>query len=171
MPDLADTFLSRSRHYLMDEYLPKLERCLDQLSEDEVWWRPNEASNSVGNLILHLAGNIRQWVIAGVGQQADVRQRQAEFDEAGPVPTEALRLILRQTLTEVDATLAAVAPASLLEPRSIQGYDVSVFEAIYHAVEHFSTHVGQVVYITKLWRAADLKFYRTTPDGLAYPNW
>jgi len=171
MPDLASAFLDRSRHYLMREYLPKLERCLDQLSEDEVWWRPNAASNSVGNLILHLTGNIRQWIIAGVGGANDVRQRQTEFDEVGPIPTMALRLMLQQTLAEVDATLAAVEPATLQASRTIQGYDVTAFEAIYHAVEHFSTHVGQVIYITKLWRGADMGFYQTTPDGLAYPNW
>ena len=85
MTDIAGTFLTKSRSLIVSDYLPKIERCLEGLSDDDVWWRPNEASNSIGNLLLHLCGNVTQWIVGGVGENAE-RHRQQEFDERSHIP-------------------------------------------------------------------------------------
>ncbi len=171
MMDIAQAFIDQSRRFLLKEYLPKIERCLDELSEEDLWWRPNETSNSVGNLLLHLAGNVRQWIVSGVGGVHDVRQRQQEFDERAPLPAEALLARLREALDEVDRVLADFDPVDLLQRRHIQGIEVTAFEAIYHVVEHFSTHVGQIIYITKLRTGRDLRFYEMNADGSIRRGW
>ncbi len=171
MSDVAQTFIDQSRRFLLVEYLRKIEQCVAELSDEDLWWRPNEVSNSVGNLLLHLAGNVRQWIIHGVGGAADVRQRPQEFDERHGSSAEPLLARLRQTLDEADRVLAGLDPADLPGPRCIQGIDVTVFEAVYHVVEHFSTHVGQIVYVTKLRTGRDLQFYEMNADGSVRRGW
>ncbi len=168
---LAQTFLAESRRYLRGDYLPKILICLETLSEADVWWRANEASNSIGNLVLHLAGNIRQWIIHGVGGAPDVRRRQEEFDRRAAIPPSELAARLRGTFDEVDGVLAALDPASLPEPRLIQGLQTTVFGAIYHVVEHFSTHTGQIVLLTKMRTGKDLGFWEARPDGTVLRRW
>jgi uncharacterized damage-inducible protein DinB len=166
MDETARAFVAEARRLLAQDYLPKIERCLEGLDEEAIWWRPNAASNSVGNLLLHLAGNARQWIVSGVGGAEDTRERQSEFD-AGKGGDEAARpraaellARLRSTLAEVDAVLARLDDAALLERRRIQGLDgVLVLDAVFHVVEHFSTHTGQIVLLTKMLAAEDLRFY------------
>jgi uncharacterized damage-inducible protein DinB len=168
MSDTAQAFIVKARSLLGEEYLPKIERCLERLSDEEIWWRANEESNSIGNLLLHLAGNARQWIVSGVGQTADGRVRQLEFDQREVVPREELLQLVRQTLSEVDGVLASQDPARVLETRRIQGYDVTVLDAVFHIVEHFSMHTGQIILMTKLIKAADLKFYDFNGDAPAH---
>jgi uncharacterized damage-inducible protein DinB len=149
MTDVSQTFLDESRRYLRGDYLAAIERSVAPLTDAQVWWRPNEASNSIGNLILHLSGNVRQWIVGGVGQQPNVRNRQLEFDEREAMPKERLLARLRTVLDEADAVLASLTEAGLTEPREIQGHDTTVLKAIYHVVEHFSTHTGQILWIAK----------------------
>jgi uncharacterized damage-inducible protein DinB len=149
MTDVAQTFLGESRHYLRGAYLAAIERSVAPLTDAQVWWRPNEASNSIGNLILHLSGNVRQWIVGGVGQQPNERNRQLEFDERKAIPKEQLLARLRTVLDEADAVLASLTEADLTESREIQGDDTTVLKAIYHVVEHFSTHTGQILWIVK----------------------
>jgi uncharacterized damage-inducible protein DinB len=152
-------FLATARWRLVDYYPPKIRRCLDTLSEDDVWWRPNAACNSVGNLILHLCGNVRQWLVSGVGGAADVRDRPAEFAERGPIPKAELLARLDDVLARSAEVFDALAPGELLTPLTVQGYDETRLSAIAHVVEHFSGHVGQIIYITKLRASVDLRFY------------
>lgn len=170
MPQVGQAFIDRSRAYLGSEYLPKIRRCVQEISEEDVWWRPNPTSNSIGNLLLHLAGNLRQWVISGIGGEADHRQRRTEFDpEQEPGALELLDL-LETTVREADRVLARLGTDRLLEPRRIQGRDVTVLDALYHATEHFGMHTGQVIYITKLRTGRDLAFYEVD-DGIARARW
>src|SRR3954468_16609649 len=90
MTDTGRIFLMNSSRLMTEEYLQKIEKCISQLDDKQIWWRPNNASNSIGNLMLHLAGNIRQWIISGIGGAPDSRVRQLEFDETGPMPREEL---------------------------------------------------------------------------------
>jgi len=166
----ATAFIEESRRYLAAEYLPKIRHCLDTIDDADVWWRPNAECNSIGNLVLHLAGNIRQWMISGVGGAPDVRERQAEFDARHGVTRHALIELLEHTLREVDQVLARVTAEQLGEQRRIQGQDVTVLEAIYHVVEHFGMHMGQIIYITKLRTGKDLAFYEVEA-GIARPRW
>ena len=159
MSETGQEFIARSRYHLVKDFLPKIERCLEGLTDEQIWWRPNEQSNSIGNLLLHLSGNARQWIVCGVGGAADSRERDAEFAQRSVIARGDLHSLLTRALAEVDATLAQFDPNQLLERRTIQGSDVTVLEAILHVVEHFSMHVGQILYITKLLTAHDLHFY------------
>ena len=166
MPDSAPhdnavgrAFIDSSLDLLLDQYLPKIERCLEKLSGEQIWWRPNEESNSIGNLVLHLCGNARQWIVSGVGNAPDARHRDAEFEQREQIPVAELLALLRSTLAEVETVLRAVHPKSLLEQRKIQGHEVNVLEAVLHVTEHFSMHTGQIILLTKLLTATDLRFY------------
>ena len=171
MSNTDHAFLKLSAYYLREHYGPKIFRCLEEMDEDQIWWRPNAESNSIGNLILHLCGNARQWIISGVGNKTDVRERQQEFDELGPLPVEVLKHKLSTMLEEACAVILNLEEEGLFESRTLQGNEVTVMEAIYHVVEHFSMHTGQIIYITKLHRGKDLAFYKITENGEAFPQW
>jgi uncharacterized damage-inducible protein DinB len=153
-------FLANSQDILAKQNLPRIVKCLQQLSEKEIWWRPNPASNSVGNLVLHLCGNVRQWIISGLGGEKDRRERDREFAEQGPVAREVLITQLRRTVREACRVLTRLSDESLARKYKIQGYRATGLEAAFHVSEHFGYHTGQVIYITKLKRAQDLKFTR-----------
>ena len=138
----------------------RIQHCLELLSPDQVWWRGAEECNSVANLVLHLCGNVRQWIIASIGGQTDRRRRDAEFAARGDVSVQELRTMLQETVEEAVRTIGHITPQRLSETVHIQGYEKSVLEAIYHVVEHFSLHTGQILYATKLLRKTDLGFYK-----------
>ena len=172
----ARAFIAHASEFLLRDYLPKIERCLEKLTDAQIWWRANEESNSIGNLILHLCGNARQWIVCGVGSQPDNRNRDSEFEQRDPIAREKLLTLLHSTLSDVQATLQALDPAVVLECRKIQGKDVEILEAIFHVTEHFSMHAGQIFLLTKLLTGTDLSFYefeagapverwRSGPDG------
>ena len=156
---VSRAFIACASQFLLDEYLPKIERCLEKLTDEQIWWRANEQSNSIGNLILHLCGNARQWIISGVGSQPDNRNRDSEFERRDPIPRTELLTLLRSTLSEIQTTLQSVDPTTLLDFRKIQGNNVDILEAIFHVTEHFSMHAGQIFLLTKLITATDLRFY------------
>jgi uncharacterized damage-inducible protein DinB len=152
-------FLDKSRSLLTSDYLPKIERCLDRMSVEDIWWRPNEASNSIGNLILHLCGNVTMWIIGGVGALPFERDRQLEFDERREISAAELRSRIRSIAQQADEVISAVGPNDLLSRRKIQGYDVTVLEAIYHVVEHFGMHTGQIITLSKARVGEDFKLW------------
>jgi uncharacterized damage-inducible protein DinB len=133
--------------------------CLDRLDNEQIWFRATDSENAVGNLILHLCGNVRQWIGFGVGNMPDVRHRDLEFSARGGAEAGELRERLRGTVTEAIAILRALEPGRLLETRKIQTYEVPVMQAIYHVVEHFSGHVAQIQFATKQFTGRDLGFY------------
>jgi uncharacterized damage-inducible protein DinB len=168
--DIGDAFLARSLYYLTMEYPAKLRHCIAALGPDAIWWRPNEDSNSIGNLLLHLAGNIRQWIVSGVGGASDVRDRAAEFSKRDGLSGRELVAGLDGVLREAGAVLARLTAADLTERRVIQGRDVTVLEAICHVVEHCAMHTGQVILLTKVLTPGRIHFYDDA-DGLARPLW
>jgi uncharacterized damage-inducible protein DinB len=155
----GEEYIAYCRQRLVKEYLPRIERCLEILTEDEIWWRAHETDNSIGNLVLHLSGNVRQWIICGLGGEEDHRNRAKEFSERERLPKDHLLKILRQAISDVDKTLETFNVENLLEVRHIQVYDVTCLDALSHVVEHFAQHLGQIIYITKLKKGVDLKFY------------
>ncbi len=169
--DLAEAFLARSRTLLVKEYLNKVRICLDELAPVDLWWRPNPYSNCVGNLLLHLNGNVGQWIIHGVGGAPDTRRRQDEFATCGGASAEELFEHLHATVLSADVVLKGLTPEDLAGHRRIQGLEVTVLQAAYHAVEHFSTHVGQLIYITKLRTGRDLRFYALNAAGGVSRGW
>ena len=157
---VSGLFLEFSRWKLLEEYWPRLKGCVESLTEEQAWWRPNEASNSIGNLILHLNGNVRQWLVAPFNGVEDVRDRPAEFAEPQLIPPAALLERFSATMQDASAVLSRLTEADLLSTFHIQGYTVSGVHAVYQVVEHFGMHHGQILYITKLLRGEDLGFYR-----------
>jgi len=162
LPDasLAEVCVRQWRSRLEERFLPRIVDCLGQLSDAEIWWRPNEASNSVGNLLLHLCGNMRQWIISGLGGAADVRERDKEFAERGPIARGELREELQQTVRQACGVLARLKPSDLTRRYRIQQFDVTGYEAAAQVSEHVAYHLGQIIYVTKLKRAKDLGFTR-----------
>jgi uncharacterized damage-inducible protein DinB len=159
MSELGKAFIAQSQFHLAEDFLPKIERCVNLLNDDQVWWRPNEESNSIGNLLLHLSGNVRQWIISGLGNATDARDRDSEFLQREMIPRDEVFGRLKQTVDEAKAVLGRLDPNNLLERRTIQGLEVSMLEAILHVVEHFSMHTGQIILLTKMLTARDLRFY------------
>ncbi|MBS1786526.1 MAG: DUF1572 family protein [Acidobacteria bacterium] len=155
--DASKYFLDQARWYFASYYLPRVERCLSLLSDEDVWLRANEVSNSIGNLILHLSGNVQQWIVGGVGDLPYTRDREHEFGERGGFTREQLLARLKETLTKADQVLAEVDPNSLLERKEIQGNDVTVMQAILRIVQHFALHTGQIMLLTKQCTGEDLK--------------
>lgn len=158
--DVHTAFLEFSRRKLLEQYWPRLRSCVESLSDEQVWWRPNETSNSIGNLILHLNGNVRQWLVSSFKHLEDTRERPAEFRERQAIPSRVLLEKLDTTMNEASEVLASLTEADLLTTFNIQGYTVSGLEAVYQVVEHFGMHYGQILYIAKLLRGEDLGFYR-----------
>jgi uncharacterized damage-inducible protein DinB len=124
-----------------------------------MWIRGNESENAIGNLVLHLCGNVGQWIVSGVGGRPDVRDRDREFQTREGASAQELAERLSTVVDEATAVLAHVTAKRLSEPVTIQGYDVTVLECIYHVVEHFSGHTGQIIFATKALTGADLGFH------------
>src|SRR4029077_13982679 len=125
-------FVERARDYLSSEYPAKLRITIAALPPDKLWWRPNEDSNSVGNLLLHLNGNIRQWIVAGVGDEAYERHRDQEFAAREGRPASELLTALERTLGDVDRILGGLSAERLAARCAIQGRDLTVLDAIFH---------------------------------------
>ena len=138
----------------------RIQDCLARLTPEQIWTRGSENENAVGNLVLHLSGNIRQWIGAGVAGLADNRQRDAEFDARGGSAPGDLTELLKSRVAEVSGIIREVPAARLTERIAPQGYDVTVLEAIAHVVEHFSHHTGQIILLTKVLTGQDLGYYQ-----------
>lgn len=137
----------------------RIDKCVARLSEEQVWMREHASENTVGNLLLHLAGNVRQWLIAGVGGTPDTRDRDSEFNAtSGPCKGE-LVMALRATVEDALVVIERLSPERLMEPIRVQKYDVTVMEAIYHVVEHFAQHTGQIIFATKMLTGEEMGFY------------
>ena len=162
---ISRAFIACASEFLLSDYLPKIERCLEKLTDEQIWWRANDESNSIGNLILHLCGNARQWIICGVGGQPDNRNRDAEFAQRDTIPRDELLTLLRSTLAEIETTLRTLDPSILLERRKIQSHDVDLLNAIFHVTEHFSMHTGQIIMLTKMLTGTNLRFYDFESGG------
>jgi uncharacterized damage-inducible protein DinB len=143
----------------LDELCGRIEACVDQLTPEEIWSRNSENANAIGNLMLHLSGNVRQWILHGAGGAPDVRHRDTEFETRNGVAPSELKRHLRLTVEEACTVLRTLPHAQLAERRTIQKHEVTVLEAILHVVEHFSQHTGQIIFITKHLTGDDLEFY------------
>ena len=159
-PTLTNLFLRFSRDKLVNQYWPRLRKCVEPLTEEQIWWRPNAASNSIGNLILHLNGNMRQWLVDSFNQAEDKRDRPAEFAATGNLTGSALLEKLGGTIAEGAMVLDRLTETELTAPYEIQGYHVHGLDAVYQVVEHFGLHYGQIAYVVKMITDKDLGFYK-----------
>jgi uncharacterized damage-inducible protein DinB len=138
----------------------RIHDCLARLTPEQIWTRNSENENAIGNLVLHLCGNVRQWIGSGVAGMPDHRQRDAEFDARGGMAQAELAERLNTTVTEAVRIIREVPAQRLTERIFPQGYDVTVLEAIAHVVEHFSMHTGQIILLTKMITGQDLVYYQ-----------
>lgn len=168
--DIGQQFIDRSRSFLDDEYRTKIRRAVEALPQEVIWWRPHEHSNAVGNLLLHLAGNARQWIVAGVGQTTDIRDRASEFSASEGMDATELLAQLDVVLDDAVAVLARLRPADLATRLHVQTRDVSVMDAIYQVVQHFALHLGQIILIAKERAPGAVRFYEDA-GGAARPIW
>lgn len=139
--------------------VPRIQKCLDQLTEDEIWEKANESSNSIGNLILHLCGNIRQYAISSLGNLPDTRQRDEEFSVVGGFSGSELMKKLETTVQQACEIIRTINPEELLRKRKVQAFEYSGIGVIIHVTEHFSYHSGQIAFWTKELTNMDLGFY------------
>jgi hypothetical protein len=158
--ELATLFLDFSRQKLMGQYWPRLKECVAPLGEEQIWWRPNDASNSIGNLLLHLNGNVGQWLVASFNKDEDKRNRPAEFAAKGDATAAELLARLGTTLDAAASVLDRLTVEELLASYEIQGHHVRGIDAVYQVVEHFGLHYGQIIYVAKNLSGKDLGFYK-----------
>ena len=159
-PDaFLEATLNEFRRRVFTESMERVKYCLRQLTEEEVWYRPNENSNSVGKLVLHLCGNARQWIVAGLSDKPDVRQRDAEFSERGPLPSSGLVKLLEETEEELEETLQSLNAENLLQEYAVQGFQELGINILIHVIEHFSYHTGQITYFVKARKDIDTGYY------------
>lgn len=143
----------------LNENTPRIEKCLHQLSEKEIWRKPNANSNSMGNLMLHLYGNIRQYIISSLGDTADLRVRDAEFQAEGGLSKTDLMEKLKNVVEEATNVLVNLKKEKLLEKYAVQGFELTGIGIVIHVVEHYSYHTGQIAFYTKMLKERDLDFY------------
>ena len=157
-----DQVRRESAVYLRDTYLPRLERALEVLPEGDLWWRPHEGVLSFGTVLLHLEGNVRQWILSGLGGAPDHRERAAEFAATGEGAPPAAELVSRlgATVRAAAEVIEALSDETLDASITIQGFETTGLAAVYHVVEHFSWHTGQAAWIAKARAGAS--------HGLAY---
>jgi len=138
----------------------RIEFCLGKLSEDQIWARGGQHENAIGNLTLHLAGNVRQWIVSTLGDSPFNRDRDAEFAARGGVTASELSARLGDTVEQAARVIARLNTGQLTRVYEVQNYRVSGVEAVYHVVEHFAEHTGQIIFATKILTGEDLGFYR-----------
>ena len=153
--------LSKEFHRrLIEEGFARIEKCCDILSEDEIWSSQNANTNSVGNLVLHLTGNVRQYIQTGLAGQADIRERDLEFDLNSRIATKVALEKLKAVITEAHQIVSGLPEAVLTEKRTVQGFSETLLSIIIHVIEHFSYHVGQITFYTKYLKDVDTGYYK-----------
>ncbi len=142
-------FLAYSVETLL-KHKKQIQTCLDKLTQEQIWWRGAESQNAAGNLVLHLAGNLTQWILETLGGEPSSRNRDAEFAARGGIANDELKRRLHDVVERSAAVIGGLSEQRLQDKVTVQTHHISVLEAIYHVVEHFSLHTGQILYATKL---------------------
>ena len=148
--------------YRLDESTRMIRKSTALLHEEDLWKKPNTASNSIGNLILHLCGNMHQYIVAGIGNTEDIRVRDKEFSDRPDYNIDQILEVLEQKLKQVKRIIRNCSSEELLLERAVQGFELSGIGIILHVVEHYSYHTGQIAFWIKLLKEQDLGFY----DGI-----
>jgi len=141
------------------QYTGRIRECVSLLSDDQIWFRGHDNANAIGNLLMHLAGNVRQWIVSAIGGRPEVRERDREFAARGDALSAELLGRLEARIDEAASVIASLPPERLLSTITVQGYSLTTLEAVYHVVEHFSQHTGQIIFACKMMTGKDLAFY------------
>lgn len=154
--------LVKNALYRMDENTRMIKQSFYEISEEQLWQKPNASLNSIANLVLHLCGNITQYIISSLGENEDIRQRDAEFSASGGYTKTEILKKLEDTVDTAKRVIFDANPEQLVRLRSVQGFSFSGVGVIIHAIEHYSYHTGQIAFWVKLLKEKDLGFY----DGM-----
>ena len=155
---IESEFLSYSGAKL-EQLVERIEACVALLTPEQIWTRGGEQQNAIGNLMLHLTGNLRQWILTGIAAAPNNRNRDSEFAARGGVDPAELTRGLRETVDRAVQVIRSLPSERLMEHATIQGHDITLLEAIYHVVEHFSGHTAQIILMTKAFTNRSLDFY------------
>ena len=150
--------------HLLNQSVDRIQHCLNQLSTDQVWWQPGSDQNSIGVLVRHLSGNLNQWVVDGIPQQQNSRDRKAEFDSTTHTSPEQLIRKLCQVVAKAIQTLKNLQHGDLTQQREIQGFEVTVLGTVMHSIPHFVGHTHQIVQLTRMQLGTSYQ-YHWDPDG------
>ena len=160
VPQMLHQLLIRQAQVrIIEESVPRIERCLAMLSEGQIWMRPNPESNAVGNLVLHLCGNARQWILSGLCGMPDRRERSREFAANGEFDKEYLQKMLHLLTKDLTEAWPNISTEALIATHRVQVFDETGVSILVHVIEHFSYHTGQIAYITKWLTNTDTGFY------------
>lgn len=154
-----NALIEETHRRIIEESIPRIKKCLTTLSEKEIWFKSNDNSNSVGNLVLHLCGNVQQWIGSGLGKLSDNRTRDWEFEEKGPLPNSELIKKLDSIISLFNEILPKISDEDLLRKYKVQIYEESGVSILVHVIEHFSYHTGQITYFTKWRKDMDMGYY------------
>lgn len=154
-----ELIVAQVKRRIIEESVPRIKKCLSKLSEEEIWRRPNEETVSIGNLVLHLCGNVSQWVLSGLGNITDERDRDSEFNETGGISADKLISDMEVLMQKVTGVLDNLSVADLLETRNVQGFQETGIAILIHVTEHFSYHTGQITYYVKANKNVDMNYY------------
>ena len=157
--NFKDLIVVEVKRRLIEESVPRIKKCLSKLSQEDIWRRPNKETVSVGNLVLHLCGNVSQWVLSGLGNAPDTRERDREFSETGGISADKLMEDMEGLMQKVSDVLDSLSPADLLEVRRVQGFEETGVAILIHVTEHFSYHTGQITYYVKTNKNIDMNYY------------
>lgn len=152
------TFIQESIEYIHLN-LPRIHKCLTEISEEELWQRPNEHSNSIGNILVHLCGNITQYIHSSLGGEPDIRERDLEFSRTGGLSREEVYQKIAVVTEKAVDVLKNISEEELLKIRKVQGFEMSGVAIVVHVTEHYSYHVGQITFYTKLLKNKDMGYY------------
>jgi len=144
---------------MIEEGLSRIEKCFSLLTEDQIWHQQNENSNSMGNIVLHLCGNIAQYIHSGIGGKEDLRQRDDEFKLSSRMDSKELLIKIQHVVQEANRIVSGLDPRVFSEDRKVQGFDENVTSIIVHVIEHYSYHIGQLTYYTKYVTDKDTGYY------------
>lgn len=140
----------RESCFTLDYSRDRMFHALEQLGDDQAWWRPHESMNAAGNIVLHVCGNLHQWIVSGVGGAADTRDRHGEFAQRAAIPVMELRSRLQATVDQAKAAITHANDEELLRTRFIQITNCTGLGAVYHSVAHFEGHAQEMIYIARL---------------------
>ncbi|MEZ5400230.1 MAG: DinB family protein [Bryobacteraceae bacterium] len=160
MPDLTlSAALSHTAVEDLNQLRDRIVTCLGKLTDDQIWARAASNENAIGNLVLHLCGNVRQWIGFGLGGKPDIRVRDREFQAQGGATRQELAERISAVVDDAVAVISSLDEAALLRPTTVQGYNVTGVAVLVHVVQHFGQHTGQIILLTKHATGEDLGFY------------
>jgi len=164
MESISKAFLEESKYRFESAFI-RLYHCLEQINEKQIWWKPDSRMNSIGILIKHLCGNLRQWTVIQMNNSEDHRKRPEEFSDEKKLSKPELISLVKKINDDFIAAVNNFDPARLSEPKVIQGYNVTIMTAMYRSLTHLEGHVGQIILLTRLQLGEKYKIYSQPKAG------